>query len=78
MPSAGLGCFETDLLNIGGTLKSLRSRWHRAVVTVVAASRREANLTHEQLAGGIEARLQGSNPVSAAWMFLNSSLSQMR
>jgi transcriptional regulator with XRE-family HTH domain len=34
-------------------LKSLRGRWHRAVVTVVVASRREANLTQEQLAAGI-------------------------
>ena len=33
--------------------KSLRSHWHRAVVTVVAASRREANLTQEQLADRI-------------------------
>ena len=31
-------------------MKSLRSKWHCAVVTVVAASRREANLTQEQLA----------------------------
>lgn len=30
--------------------KSLRSKWHRAVVTVITASRREANLTQEQLA----------------------------
>jgi transcriptional regulator with XRE-family HTH domain len=33
--------------------KSLRSKWHRAVVTVVAASRREANLTQEGLAAAI-------------------------
>ena len=32
---------------------SLRSKWHRAVVTVVAASRREANLTQEGLAADI-------------------------
>jgi transcriptional regulator with XRE-family HTH domain len=38
---------------MGPTLKSLRSKWHRAVVTVVAASRREAGLTQEQLAGRI-------------------------
>jgi transcriptional regulator with XRE-family HTH domain len=38
---------------MGATMKSLRSRWHRAVVTVVAASRREANLTQEQLANRI-------------------------
>jgi transcriptional regulator with XRE-family HTH domain len=30
--------------------KSLRSKWHQAVVTVIAASRREANLTQEDLA----------------------------
>jgi transcriptional regulator with XRE-family HTH domain len=30
--------------------KSLRSRWHRAVVTVIAASRREAHMTQEDLA----------------------------
>ena len=30
--------------------KSLRSKWHRAVVTVIAASRREANMTQEDLA----------------------------
>ena len=31
-------------------MKSLRSKWHCAVVTVDAASRREAKLTQEQLA----------------------------
>jgi transcriptional regulator with XRE-family HTH domain len=30
--------------------KSLRSKWHRAVVTVITATRREANLTQEDLA----------------------------
>jgi transcriptional regulator with XRE-family HTH domain len=30
--------------------KSLRSKWHQAVVTVIAASRREANMTQEDLA----------------------------
>jgi transcriptional regulator with XRE-family HTH domain len=30
--------------------KSLRSKWHRAVVTVLAASRRDANMTQEDLA----------------------------
>ena len=30
--------------------KSLRSKTHRAVVTVIAATRREAGLTQEQLA----------------------------
>lgn len=29
---------------------SLRSPWHRSVVTVITASRREANLTQEHLA----------------------------
>jgi transcriptional regulator with XRE-family HTH domain len=38
---------------MGATLKSLRSKWHRATITVVAASRREANLTQEQLADRI-------------------------
>jgi transcriptional regulator with XRE-family HTH domain len=38
---------------MGATLKSLRSKWHRAVVTVVAASRRDAGLTQEQLADRI-------------------------
>ena len=31
-------------------MKSLRSRWHRATITVIVASRREADLTQEQLA----------------------------
>jgi transcriptional regulator with XRE-family HTH domain len=31
--------------------KSLRSKWHRAVVTVITASRREANMTQDDLAG---------------------------
>lgn len=39
--------------SIGPSNKSLRSKWHRAVVTVIAASRREANLTQEQLADRI-------------------------
>jgi transcriptional regulator with XRE-family HTH domain len=30
--------------------KSLRSHWHRAVVTVLVASRREAHMTQEHLA----------------------------
>jgi transcriptional regulator with XRE-family HTH domain len=30
--------------------KSLRSKWHQAVVTVIAASRREASMTQEDLA----------------------------
>ena len=34
-------------------MKSLRSKWHRAVIAVIAASRREAKLTQEQLAAGI-------------------------
>jgi transcriptional regulator with XRE-family HTH domain len=38
---------------MGATLKSLRSKWHRAVITVIAASRRDAGLTQEQLAAGI-------------------------
>ena len=38
----------------GWSRKSLRSKWHRAVVTVIAASRREANLTQEQLASRID------------------------
>jgi DNA-binding XRE family transcriptional regulator len=38
---------------MGVTLKSLRGKWHRAVITVVVASRRESNLTQEQLAAGI-------------------------
>ena len=33
--------------------KSMRSKRHRAVVTVIAASRREANLTQEQFADRI-------------------------
>jgi transcriptional regulator with XRE-family HTH domain len=41
------------LLDGKGTMKSLRSKCHRAVVTVVSASRREANLTQEQLADRI-------------------------
>ena len=31
--------------------KSLRGKWHQAVITVIAASRREANLTQDDLAG---------------------------
>ncbi len=34
-------------------MKSLRSKWHRAVVTVIAASRLEADLTQEQIAARI-------------------------
>ena len=33
--------------------RSLRSKWHRAVVTVIAASRREAKLTQEQFSAHI-------------------------
>ncbi len=31
-------------------MKSLRGKWHRAVVTVIVATRREASLTQDQLA----------------------------
>lgn len=34
-------------------MKSLRSKWHRAFITVIAASRREADLTQEQIAARI-------------------------
>jgi transcriptional regulator with XRE-family HTH domain len=31
-------------------MKSLRSKWHRAVVTVISATRRESNMSQEDLA----------------------------
>jgi transcriptional regulator with XRE-family HTH domain len=34
--------------------KSLRSKWHIAVVTVIAASRRQCGLTQEQLAAALQ------------------------
>jgi len=34
-------------------MKSLRSKWHRAVVTVLIASRHEAKLTQKELADRI-------------------------
>jgi transcriptional regulator with XRE-family HTH domain len=34
-------------------MKSLRGKWHRAAVTVLAASRHDAELTQEQLADRI-------------------------
>lgn len=43
-------CALIRLVDNKTSSKSLRSKWHRAVVTVLAASRREANMTQEDLA----------------------------
>jgi transcriptional regulator with XRE-family HTH domain len=35
-------------------VKSLRSKWHRAVVTVISATRRESGMSQEDLAKALE------------------------
>jgi transcriptional regulator with XRE-family HTH domain len=37
-------------VNDAASTKSLRSHWHRAVVTVLVATRRESNMTQDSLA----------------------------
>jgi transcriptional regulator with XRE-family HTH domain len=41
------------IIGLSAPTKSLRSAWHRAVITVIAASRRQAGMRQEDLAAAL-------------------------